>query len=131
MRKGITPVVAVILLLLITVAIVGFAFGFFQRAFTTSSQQAQRETERLTESVGASFRIENAKDTLITLRNTGTGPLNTALLSVYVADVMKACTWSAGNITVSGIGTCTLSSACTGSQVRVVGLSAEDAAACN
>ncbi|MBS3054042.1 MAG: hypothetical protein J4431_00710 [Candidatus Aenigmarchaeota archaeon] len=41
MKKGITPVIAIILLLLITIAVIGFATGFFQSIVTTGGQQAQ------------------------------------------------------------------------------------------
>ncbi|MBI2578152.1 MAG: type IV pilin [Candidatus Aenigmarchaeota archaeon] len=129
-RKGITPVVAIILLLLITVALVGFAFGFFQRVFTTSAQQTQTETQRLTETTGQTFRIENAAATSVTIRNTGTSALNTASLSVYVDNVAATCTWSPINITSGSIGSCTLGSSCSGKQLRVVGISAEDTVAC-
>lgn len=129
-KKGITPVVAIILLLLITVAIIGFAFGFFQRSFATSAQQTQQETERLTQTTGQTFRIDNAAGDAVVVRNTGSGSLNTATLSVYAADAIQACTWSAGNITAAGIGTCTLGSSCAGKQVRVVGISGEDSISC-
>ncbi len=49
-RKGITPVIAVVLLLLITVGAVGAAFGLFQQLQT----QAQGQTERLDQAQRAS-----------------------------------------------------------------------------
>lgn len=129
-RKGITPVVAIILLLLITVALVGFAFGFFQRVFTSSAQQAQTETQRLTETTGQTFRIENAAGTSLTIRNTGNVALNTTTLSVYADNAAAGCTWSAGTISSGSTGSCTLASSCSGKQLRVVGVSVEDATLC-
>jgi flagellin-like protein len=49
-RKGITPVIAVVLLLLITVGAVGAAFGLFQQLQT----QAQGQTEQLDQAQRAS-----------------------------------------------------------------------------
>lgn len=131
MRKGVTPVVAVILLLLITVAIVGFAFTFLQRTVTTAAERGQNQTGELGAAVGESFRIENAAGSSVVVRNTGIAALNTASLSVYINNVARTCTWSPASIAVNSVGTCTLASACSaGDSVRVVGASYEDRVTC-
>lgn len=131
-KKGVTPVVAVILLLLITVAIVGFAFGYLQRALTTGATRAQNQTEEIAAGVGSSFRIELASGTTVVVRNTGSSPLNTAQLNVYVNNVPATCTtWSPTSIVIDATGACTLASGCTaGQSVRVAGPQSEDQVTC-
>ncbi len=131
MRKGITPVVAIILLLLITVAIVGFAFGFFQRATTTSAQRTQEETERIAGSVSEAFRIENAAGTSITIRNLGSAALNASTVTFYANGVARTCVGLPATIAVNGVGSCTLSASCTGQTLRVVTTGAEDVVTCD
>jgi len=131
-KKGVTPVIAVILLLLITVAIVGFAFGYLQRALTTGATRAQNQTEEIAAGVGQSFRIELASGTAVVVRNTGSSPVNTAQLNVYVNNGFVACTiWSPTSIVIDATGTCTLASPCpAGGQARVAGPQSEDIVTC-
>lgn len=134
MKKGITPVVALILLLLITIAVVGFASGFFQRVFSTSSEQAQEEIKKFSETSGQTFRIENAKGTSVTIRSTGSADIRGSSLSVYIDDVpvSPACTWSPDPVPSGGTSTCTLPSACgSGKTIRVVGAAADDSVPCS
>ena len=142
MRKGITPVVAIILLLLLTVAFIGFASGFFQRVFTTSATATQTETERIAGSTERTFRIENAAVRTITIRNTGSQTITQAELQTYVGGVAFTPCSGAGppgfpalGIPQGQVGTCSWTAAqgavCTGSVVRVVGSSIEDSVTCD
>ena len=86
--KGITPVIAVILLLLITVSLVGFAFVWFTRVATTAATGIENQTSKLLAT--KSVRIENAKvsgtTTNIDLRNTGDVIINSGELAFYIED---------------------------------------------
>ena len=86
--KGITPVIAVILLLLITVSLVGFAFVWFTRVATTAATGIENQTGKLLAT--KSVRIENAKvsgtTTNIDLRNTGDVIINSGELAFYIED---------------------------------------------
>ena len=86
--KGITPVIAVILLLLITVSLVGFAFVWFTRVATTAATGIENQTAKLLAT--KSVRIENAKvsgtTTRIDLRNTGDVIINSGELAFYIED---------------------------------------------
>ena len=86
--KGITPVIAVILLLLITVSLVAFAFTWFTRIATTAATGIENQTGKLLAT--KSVRIENAKvsgtTTNIDLRNTGDVIINSGELAFYIED---------------------------------------------
>src|SRR3989338_8298270 len=72
MSKGITPVIAIILLLLITISMVGFAYVFFSRTVSSSGQQIENQTRQLVQQGSVRFSIEGASGNKIYLRNHGT-----------------------------------------------------------
>lgn len=86
--KGITPVIAVILLLLITVSLVAFVFTWFTRVATTAAAGIENQTGKLLAT--KSIRIENAKvsgtTTNVDLRNTGDVIINSGDLAFYIED---------------------------------------------
>ncbi|MBS3056150.1 MAG: hypothetical protein J4473_01810 [Candidatus Aenigmarchaeota archaeon] len=133
MNKGITPVLAVILLLLITVVIVGFAFGFFQKIMTATTQKASEQVETGTEQMTGVVRIENVNSISVTVRNTGVTSINTATLVVYVDNESKTCTWDKATIDSSAFASCTVASGtlCTTTQtVKVSSTATEDTSVC-
>lgn len=80
-RKGITPVIAVVLLLLITVGAVASAWGLYQQITSNQQQvdqlnarQAAANTEISADTVYASD--ESSSYVMTTLRNTGSEPVN-------------------------------------------------------
>ena len=59
MRKGITPVIAVVLLLMITIAIIGFAFAFFTGMFDGIMGDVGESIEKTTSNFGKQLKIES------------------------------------------------------------------------
>jgi flagellin-like protein len=84
MPKGITPVVAIILLLMITISIVGGAMIFFGQITKTMEAGAERKIETATRALITDFRIDNVYGNRISIRNTGVEPFNTSLLGIYL-----------------------------------------------
>lgn len=133
--KGITPVIAIILLLLITISMVGFAFVWFQRV----AQQTQTSTEsQLAEQLsqqGQKVSIDNVDDTNnnITLRHIGTVATDTSKVTLYVNNARISCAWDApGSWAAGAFKSCTAPAfACTGSlQIRVTAPGGPDATTC-
>ena len=85
MHKGITPVIAVILLLLVTISITGFAFMFFGRISETASQQTETELEHQASAIGENFVVESVDNNRVYIRNLGREELNN--LNFYVNGV--------------------------------------------
>lgn len=69
--KGITPVIAVILLLLITISIVGIAFTFFQRTTQAATQSGEQQLEQQINLVSGRLVIESVTPSAVYLRNVG------------------------------------------------------------
>ncbi len=130
--KGISAVIATILLLLITIAIVGFAFGFFQRIVQSSSGSATTQLDTTLAQTGQFVNIDNAADTSVTLRNTGTGAISTSSLSFYVAGASITCTFVPDPTTIapSALESCTLRTSCSGQTLRVTTAGGEDSYPC-
>ncbi len=85
MQKGISPVVATIMLLLITISLVGFAFLFFSRSVESSSKAGEEQLEQQISQTGIIFDIEYTDKNKIYIRNQGM--VNISNLTFYVNNV--------------------------------------------
>ena len=124
--KGISAVIATILLLLIVIAIVGFAFNFFQNIFGATTVATQNQTNQVIRNAAYQVSIDNAAATSVTIRNAGTVNLVVANapaasdLTFYVGGVTTTCTWgAAATIAPGGTGTCTFAASCSGKLLRI------------
>ncbi|HLC76787.1 MAG TPA: archaellin/type IV pilin N-terminal domain-containing protein [archaeon] len=82
--KGITPVIAIILLLLITISMVGFAFVWFQRVATTATTSSEQQLTNQLNIQSQKIKIEGASATTVTLRNTGSITLPAASIVMFI-----------------------------------------------
>lgn len=128
MPKGITPIIAIILLLLITISMVGFAFVWFSRVATISAERTENLTAEQTSIAAKTIRIDNAIAASVTIRNTGIASINISReLAVFVDDAIRSWTTinpncaSLANILAPGsIRTCEFSTpACTAGSGKV------------
>ena len=82
-QKGITPIIAIVLLLLITIVIIGIAFTWL----TAIQQSTQDETgtafETQTDRMQTLFRIEGMSGNQIYLRNSGSTTIRKADIDVF------------------------------------------------
>ncbi len=122
--KGITPVVAVILLLLITVSVVGFAFGFFQRIFGLAGTGVENQTQAVIGKAAQTVSIDNvdAAGKKVTVRNTGTADIKDTELTAFAGTTRIDCTWSPTTVTPKTTTTCTWTtpSCSAGTSLKVV-----------
>ncbi|MFH0949346.1 MAG: hypothetical protein V1802_02565, partial [Candidatus Aenigmatarchaeota archaeon] len=82
--RGITAVVSIILLLLITISLVGTAFVFIGRTVESSAQTGEEQVKQQTSQIGILFAIENVDKNHVYIRNAGVTPLQLSSLSFYV-----------------------------------------------
>ncbi|MBI2578147.1 MAG: C-type lectin domain-containing protein [Candidatus Aenigmarchaeota archaeon] len=87
MKKGITPIIAIILLLLITISMVGFAFMFFTRTAQTSAESGEEQLQQQISQAAVSFKIESAASNKIYVRNLGGESINASVFGVYAGDM--------------------------------------------
>ena len=122
--KGITPVVAVILLLLVTIAVVGFAFGFFQRILGVAAAAGENQTQETIIRGAKTVSIDNINPAgpSATVRNTGTQTIIATDINIFVGPSLVTCVWSpVMPLAPRASSTCTWTGSCTGgTQVRIV-----------
>ena len=128
--KAVTPLISVILLLLITIAIVGFTYTWFTRFSTDVTEELSNETEV---SGSKAVRIEALSLQTVTLKNIGTKAVPIEDLQIYVNDIPTACNFGGVSYILPGqTTTCTeLVELCTfGSSVRITTPSGFDVYTC-
>ncbi len=82
--RGVSEVVAIILILLITIAIAGLAYGFMSTTMSDITSSSGSTVDSTTSSMLTSFTLENMDIAKVYVRNTGNSALES--LSVYVND---------------------------------------------
>ena len=94
MKKGISAVIAIVLILMITIALAAMAYVWFTTVFGEISEEAGESAGDVTESMQTRFSIEAAKyttnDTVdVSVRNTGTGTVDLTNVAVYIDDISR------------------------------------------
>ncbi|MBI2579817.1 MAG: hypothetical protein HYW27_02855 [Candidatus Aenigmarchaeota archaeon] len=90
MKKGITPVIAIILLLLITISMVGFAFVWFSRVAQTATESTEKQLQTELNKQNKKIAVDNlqlstATDTgCVSLRNIGSVSIPAGEIKLYV-----------------------------------------------
>lgn len=102
--KGISAVIAVVLILMITIAIAALAYTWFTGVFTSVSGTIGTAAETATQNIAGQLTIDAASfaptnAVRIGIRNTGSGDLDLATLTIYINDI--SATIPTGNLTVA------------------------------
>src|SRR3989344_2865569 len=103
--KGIEAIIAVILLLLITISVVGFAFLFFSR-ITTAGQAAENQTTEQLIQFSKQIGIDAYNGSQVTIRNTGTSTIGATEISIYVNGAPRVCNPAMSNLVAGSVQTC-------------------------
>ena len=122
MRKGITPVIAVVLLLMITVALIGFAFTYFTDMWQSVAGQGESNILTTQQIMMMTVGIDNI-DTInnnIYIRNTGNLDAPFSMIYIYVDNDARSCSiWDpdVGIIVQGKVTKCTVSGGFNSGQV--------------
>lgn len=115
--KGVTPIIAIILLLLITISLVGFTYVWFSRIQQQLASGVEQQTATQLKNQGTSVRIDSIDKAaspcgIVYVRNMGTQIAETAKLTVYKNGITPvSCTWDVGaNLNPGGVAKCTVAS---------------------
>ena len=105
MKKGISTVIATLLMLIITIALAGFAYTYLSGVLTA-------QTAKTVELIGAVDCITGTSH-ILTVKNLGTSAITAASeISVTVDGSAATCTWSSATLSSGGgISTCTTGAA--------------------
>lgn len=112
--KGITPVIAVILLLLVTISMIAFAFVWFGRVSTTAMNAVENSSNQMYNTAGKIITIDNIESATskVTVRNIGTLTIAGSELVVYKSNALVTCSFSSiapgqsGMCQIAGGGSC-------------------------
>jgi flagellin-like protein len=107
--KGITPVIAIILLLLITISLVGFSFIYFTRITEVSTTQIESQ---LTEQLNIQQQritieaVDNGE--VITIRNIGSATIPNETIATFIDNTLVPCDFVGGDIAAGSVRSCNL-----------------------
>ncbi len=90
--KGITPVIATILLVLIVVALGGVFAAWTSRVASTTTEAGTKQVETVTGQLGKSISIDSVICTangIIYVRNSGSDPVNCSDMSLYIDGALR------------------------------------------
>ncbi|NOZ82112.1 MAG: hypothetical protein GXO63_03090 [Candidatus Micrarchaeota archaeon] len=93
--KGISTIVAIVLLLMVTVGLVAVAYMWLSNMFSMVSSQSGRTVEERIKSLGTSISIESAEynptsDAVeLVLRNTGRENIDLSTMAAYIDDIFQ------------------------------------------
>lgn len=116
--KGITPVIAIILLLLITISMVGFAFVWFQRFVSTATNATESAALGQQTQLQQQVRLEGVSGASVGLRSSGTQALPVGSVAFFVNSAPRTAVGSCPSSPAApgSAFACTLSAACTAGQ---------------
>ncbi len=120
--KGITPVIAIVLLLMVTIAIVGFSFTFLSSMFAGAAETTSQQMEQQLGAMSSCMQIDSISFDKVYVRNCGSGSL--ADFSVYV-DTENIAVTNAPVIAENAVGELTLAKGVSGDVIKVTSPSAQ------
>lgn len=109
--KGITPIMASILLMMITISILALSYDFFTSIFKTVSMKSESYMKSKILVFGR-IVIDNINENSITIRNIGAFNVSTTSIAVYVNDKLITCNWDKKIVKPRELATCYKSNFC-------------------
>ncbi len=112
--KGISAIISVVLILMITIVLAGLSYIWFTNLFQSVTSTAQQTATGAQTALATKFKIEAATNTTLTnvtvyVRNTGQADINMTTASAYVNDIFmptdgnKGITLSPGSVSTFNV----------------------------
>jgi flagellin-like protein len=121
--KGITPIIAIMLLLMITISMIGFAFVWFtkimDRAKNSTEDMLNNQQQNAEKKIEINSLISGGSSSTIYIRNSGTNIIKQDEISVYVAGALQTCTGLPADIGPGDVVPCTVGMSCSTFTVKV------------
>jgi len=130
--KGITPIIAIVLLLMITISMAGFAFIWFQRIGSIALNATEAGITAQQQSAGKLIRIDNVDTTngKVTIRNIGTYTISKNEIMIYVDGAAITASCDKTSITPGQVMGCTADAIKTCNVVKVTAPGNDDSYTC-
>jgi len=84
--KGISPVIAIIMLVFITISIASFMFTFFSDVQEKTGEDIRGKVKKEFERIGTDFTIDNIKGDMVYIRNSGKTVIQSSTIAFYIND---------------------------------------------
>jgi flagellin-like protein len=105
--KGVSAIIAIVLLLVITISMAGFFYLWMQGSLFTTQASGTQQLEKTQESMSSCIKLESSSGSKIYVRNCGVGEIKNTSLSIYVDNTPVKYSLP-GNITEKSVGEITL-----------------------
>ncbi|HLD85700.1 MAG TPA: archaellin/type IV pilin N-terminal domain-containing protein [archaeon] len=131
--KGITPVISIILLLMIAIAIIGFAFYWFTSVSKTAQSETDKALQQTKKQINTAAIIDNidSVNNQTAIKNIGTETISINELIIYVDNALIASTSCPGTALAAGkTVTCTNSTINGCSTIRITTIGSGDEKSC-
>ncbi|MBI4017740.1 MAG: hypothetical protein HY366_02235 [Candidatus Aenigmarchaeota archaeon] len=107
--KGVAPILATVLIVLIAIALAGTFLLWSSRTLSSATERGTQESQRIASATQESIGIISlacGATPQINVKNAGSSSWNTGDLTVYQNDVLKTATWTpAGAVAANGVTT--------------------------
>ena len=105
--KGVSEIIAIILILMIVIALAALAYTWFSGTFSSLTGTASTSVSQTTGAMASSFKIEAAKNmsatnNSVTIRNTGTTAIDLTKMSAYMSETYSTVNAGAIGILTAG-----------------------------
>ena len=84
--KGVTAIIAIVLLLMITISMTGFVYLFLQRSFESASESSDSQIAQQSRSILTMMKVDSVSGNKIYIRNVGSVPISNSSLGVYIGN---------------------------------------------
>lgn len=133
--KGITDIIAIVLLLMITISMVGFAWMWLQRLTVSAQNTTQGQINTISNIAGQQLKIDNVDKTNgnLTVRNTGTSDVRLNTVGVYKnggTPIDCGANWANFNLVSGSTATCNATAIQGCITMRITSASGEDSTNC-
>jgi flagellin-like protein len=105
--KGISNIISIVLLVMVTICLVGFSYIFFIRTVSISSNTSSGQVSSLTAQATECIKLDSADSNKLYIRNCGTAPIKNSSINIYI-DNTPVQFVIPGDIEANGIGIITI-----------------------
>ena len=128
--KGITPIIAIVLLMMITIALAGFTYIWLQSVSKTAANNTQNQLNQQQQTMMKQIRIDSAaagNPGSLAIRNIGSLTIKSSEIAVFVKNAKVSC--NPGDIAPGAVGTCDITCS-SGDTVKVTAPGNSDETTC-
>lgn len=86
--RGISSIIAIVLLLMITISMAGVVYIFMQRSFTPAFNSTSSQVEGMGKAAQTMMKIDSISGNKVYIRNIGSAPISNGSLGIYIGNTL-------------------------------------------